>query len=97
MTVSTAAPVMTWSVMRRRNAIGGTVCSVTVWAVSAIGPRRLSASHGPDQQSCQSVDDDRNQEQRQSNLDQCRAVDVSGGLAEFVGQNAGHGVSRGEQ
>src|ERR1700692_2280863 len=97
MTVSTATPVMTWSVMRRRKAIGGTVCSVAAWTVSGIGPRRLAASDGPDQQSRQGVDQDGNQEQSQSNLNQSGAVDVSRGLAEFIGQHAGHGITRREQ
>src|ERR1700746_931483 len=97
MTVSTAAPVMTWSVMRRRRAMGATGCIAGVLAASGIGPRRLAPSDGPDQQSCQSVDDDRNQEESQSNLDQGGAVDQPRGLTEFIGQYAGHGIARREQ
>src|SRR5437660_12727083 len=94
MTVRTAAPVMTWSVIRRRKATGCTVRRVGALAVSGIGPRGLAAGNGPDQQTCKGVDDDRNQEQSQANLDQSRAVDTSDGLAEFIGQHAGHGIAR---
>src|SRR4029077_8123304 len=97
MTVSTAAPVMTWSVIRRRKAIGGTVCSGEVLVVSGIGPRRLAAGDGPDQESRQRVDYDRDQKQGQANLDQSGKVDITGGFAEFISQDAGHGIARRKQ
>src|SRR5580698_2544956 len=97
MTVSTAAPVMTWSVMRRRKAIGATGFSAEVLLASGIGPRRLAAGDGPDQQTCESVDHDRDQEQRQTDFDQRGKVDVSGGLAELIGEHAGHGVTGSEE
>src|ERR1700678_4540815 len=97
MTVSTAAPVMTWSVMRRRKAIGATVFSAEVLPASGIGPRRLAASDRPDQQTSESVDYDRDQEQRQTDLDQSGKVDVSGGLAKLIREHAGHGIAGGEQ
>src|SRR5271157_3380146 len=67
MTVSTATPVITWLVIRRRKEIGGTVCAEIF--LSGIGPRRLAASDRPDQQSGQSVDRDGYQEKGQTNLD----------------------------
>src|SRR5271156_4616902 len=97
MNVSSATPVITWSVMRRRKAMGAAGCSTVVCVISGIGPRRLAAGDGPHQQPRQRVDYDRNQEQRQANLDQGGEINIPGSLAELVGQHAGHGVARREQ
>src|ERR1700678_4006807 len=97
-TVSTAAPVMTWSTTRRRKAMRGTFflsdLSRSEVSGSDIGPRRLAASDGPDQQPRQGVDHDRNQEERQTDLDQSRQVNIARSFAELIGQHAGHGVPR---
>ena len=92
-TVSMAAPVMTWSVMRRRKAIGGTVRSAVLSPVSGMGARRLAAGNCPDQQSRQGVHDNCHHEQSQADFDERREVDVAGGLAEFIRQHTGHGVT----
>src|SRR5260370_837511 len=97
MTVSTATPVITWSVTRRRSEMRSAVCGAEIMGVSDIGPRWLAAGNRPHQESGQSVDHNRHQEQGQTNLDESRKVNVSGGLAELIGEHAGHGISRREQ
>src|SRR5271165_1699828 len=98
-TVSTATPVMRWSVMRRRQLMGGmaTAIALELASISGNAPRGLSPRNTPNQQSGQRVHDDGDQEQSQTNLDQSRQIDVARRFAEFVGQNAGHGVSGGKQ
>src|SRR5712671_2192962 len=92
-TVPTARPVITWSVTRRCRLIWGTWRWVaTVLTASGMTPRRLSARDGPDQQSRHRVNYDRHQEKGQPDLNQRGKVDVARGLAELIGQNAGHGV-----
>src|SRR5271165_2517414 len=96
-TVPTAAAVMTWSVTRRRQLMGGMLGGAALTLVSGISPRRLAPGYGPHQQLCHGVHDDRYKEQGQSNLDQGRQIKVASRFAELIGENAGHGVSRGKQ
>src|SRR5271156_2931835 len=101
-TVNTAAPVITWSVMRRRKAIGGTVCNAEIFVVSgivvsSIRSRGLSAGHAPYQKPSQRIHHYRHQEQSQSNLDQGGEIYVARGLAEFIRQHTRHRISRREQ
>src|SRR5450631_3776754 len=56
-----------------------------------------TAGDAPYQQSCQSIDNEGHEEQRQSDLDQCAQVEVAGSFAEFVGDDAGHGIARREK
>src|SRR5262252_9641743 len=95
MTVSTASPVITRSVTRRRRLIGATA----VWtvAVSGMAPRRLAAGYGPHQQSGKRVHNNRDQKQSQSDFHQGREIGISGRFTEFVREHAGHGVTRREK
>src|SRR5438128_2583198 len=62
-----------------------------------MSPRWLASRNTPYYKACQCIHDNRDQKESQPNFNQSREVDVASGLAEFVGNNAGHGVSRGEQ
>src|ERR1700733_14343459 len=67
------------------------------WDAISGHPRRCAARHGPNQQTCAGIHDDRNQEERQSDFDERTQVHVVGSLAEFVGQHAGHAVTGRQQ
>src|SRR5690242_12811863 len=62
-----------------------------------MAPSGHAARYRPHQQLGQDVDDNRDQEQGQADFNQRAEVEVAGGFAEFVGDNARHGVSGGEE
>src|ERR1039458_6266729 len=102
MTVSTAAPVMAWSITRRRKLMGGTLNAIALEFVSGIfisgnASCRLASRNAPHHEPCQRVDHNGDEEQCQANLDQCRKIQIAGRFGEFVGEYAGHGVSGSEQ
>src|SRR5208282_4025437 len=96
-TVSTAAPVMAWSVTRRRKLMGGTDVAVELGLLSGNASCRLASSNAPHHEPCKRVDHNGDEEQCQANLDQCRKIQIAGRFGEFVGEYAGHGVSGSKQ
>src|SRR5215471_3044435 len=84
---------------RRYQLIGAAPKESTLTAgfALAIGPRRCATSYCPDQNLRQDIDDDGHDEQRQSHLHQRAQIEVSRCLAEFVGDDTRHGVSRREE
>src|ERR1700726_2691001 len=96
-TVSTAIPVMAWSVRRRFQLTGGIPSRMDALVSSGMSPRRLATCHRPHQQLRECVYDDRDQEERQTDLDQSRQINVARGLAELIGEDTGHGVAGREQ
>src|ERR1019366_7122066 len=58
---------------------------------------RSPAGDAPHQQPGQGVYDERHDKQRQPDLHQRAQIQIAGGLGEFVGNDAGHGVARREQ
>src|SRR5208282_1382190 len=111
-TVSTATPVITWSTTRRRKLMGGMpICGIATAAelefvsgnfVSSVLSSdntscRLTSSNAPHHEPCQRVDHNGDKEQRQANLDQRGKIEIAGRFREFIGEHAGHGISRSKQ
>src|ERR1700744_4786106 len=91
--VAMAKKVAPWSVRRRqRLSLAGPAC-----ATLCIGPRRLAAGNAPHQESGERVHDEGDDKQSQADLHQRAEIKIAGSFAELVGDDAGHGVSRGKQ
>src|SRR5712692_3950303 len=60
-------------------------------------PRRTLGADAPDQEAREGVDDDRDQEQHETDLDQGVEVEVVRRLGELVGDDGGHRVLRREE
>src|SRR5579864_1842622 len=61
------------------------------------GSHRGATRHAPHQQLRQTVDDQSHEEENEPDLDQGAQVEVAGGLAEFVGDDAGQRVTGSEE
>src|SRR5208282_852653 len=96
-TASAAAEVMMRFTLRRYKLTGAVVNSTGVAVLSGIAPRRHAAGDAPYQNLGQDVHDDGHQEKRQSDFHQRAQVGVAGGLAELVGDHAGHGIAGSKQ
>src|SRR6266436_7111170 len=75
---------------RRHRLMGAPEKSGGSIAFSGMAPRRGTASYGPHQELGQNVDEDSHDKQGQTNLDQCTEIEIASGLAELVGDDAGH-------
>src|SRR5271165_3874173 len=90
---STAAPMAkafaAWLVKRRHRL---TFCvEASPGCLSTCPPCR--SGDAPHQQPRQRIDNQSHQEQRQSDFDQRTQVEVARSFAEFVGNDAGHGIA----
>src|SRR5581483_2063693 len=89
-TVAAAAMVTNRSTSQRRS-------STMPLPLLRMCPRGYATSRAPHQQAGYRVHHDGDQEQRQPDLDQRAQVQLTRGFAEFIGDNACHGVTGCEQ
>src|SRR5579872_321399 len=97
MTAPTAAAVTKLFVARRQRLTGVMENCDVSGAGLGIAPRRRAPSYGPDEQLRKNIYDDGHEEQRESDFDQRAEIRIARRLAEFIGNDAGHGVSGCEQ
>src|SRR5271165_824429 len=94
---STAAPMAkafaAWLVKRRHRL---TFCvEASPGCLGTYPPCR--SGDAPNQQTGQRIDDQGHEEERKSDFDQRTQVEVASSFAEFVGDDAGHGIAGGEE
>src|ERR1700733_13962225 len=63
----------------------------------SVDPCRSVACDRPDHEAGDGVDNDRDQEERETDFDERAEVDVAGGLGELSGDDAGEGVGWSEE
>src|SRR2546427_4533831 len=84
-------------VRRPRLIVAAAVMESALFTVSDMTPRQSTARNRPDQKLSQNIDDDGHNEEGQTHFNQSTEVEVARGLAEFIGNHAGHGVAGGKQ